>query len=184
MSLNRLSNHVLMANGISKPEHRKGSGYSISFRSGDDYNQFICSDCCTVNDDEETAVIEPYALDGRIFDQNFLESVNPSAKFTHLMNPEALMRGDGLFGEVMQHIFGETMEKDKKLNELMQSAQKRESDIKRSTEYTFYGRELSRMTGLEEKDMDKLIESIEPIKRSLVKITLREGITICFHYAR
>ena len=184
MSVNRYCLFILMTNGICRPENRKGSGYGITFRGGDAYNQYICSECCTINDDEETADVQPYALDDRIFNRKFIEDSNASAKFSHLVNPEVINSANGLFGEVMQHVYGETMERDRKLNELMQAAQKREEEIIKAAEYTFYGHTLSRMTGLEEDDMEELIESIKPFKRSFGKITLREAITLFFHYAR
>ena len=86
--------------------------------------------------------------------------------------------------EIMNHAYGKTVRREERINEMMRSSQKRESDIKKSSEYTFYGRELSRMCGLLESDMEVLIESIKPIERLLTKITLREGITLFFHYSR
>lgn len=184
MTINTYCLYQLMSNGIAKSENQRGSGYGFMFREGDEYYQYICSNCCIANDDPVTADDQPYALADRIFERSFIEANNPTSVFKHFIDDSILSKGDGLFMEIMNHAYGKTVRREERINEMMRSSQKRESDIKKSSEYTFYGRELSRMCGLLESDMEVLIESIKPIERLLTKITLREGITLFFHYSR
>ena len=134
---------------------------------------------------KETYDIQPFALDPKIFLEENLRK-NPSAKFKHFIDPEALFYNGGMFKSFLQQVHESGVQFLQNYDNLMKDYQILESEIRENSEYTFTGRDLSRMTGLDEADMTDLREHLQPFKRSfsLKEVTIDEAITLFFVYAR
>ena len=99
--------------------------------------------------------------------------------------PDQLLKfNGGLFGELLTHAYGSQIEFMRKHNELVRRSRVRESQIQADAEFKFSGRELSRMTGLYEEDLEELRNHIRPFERAFAKITTNEALMIFFVYAR
>ena len=71
----------------------------------DEYDQYICSDCRIDNENPKTKSNEPYFLESRVFERQFLEEVNPSVAFRHLAFDESLFSsGSNLLKNIMYDI--------------------------------------------------------------------------------
>ena len=134
---------------------------------------------------KETYDIQPFSLDPKIFLEENLRK-NPTARFSHFINPEALFYNGGMFKNVLQQMYGRGIKFFEDHDNLMKDYQILQSQIKENSEYTFTGRDLSRMTGLNEEDMTDLRKHLQPFKRSfsLKEVTIDEAITLFFVYAR
>ena len=128
--------------------------------------------------------MQPIELDKRVFSRAFITEKNPSASFESFINEAILNAGHFEFGDFVQYLYDDHLKHIKRCHELVLAAEMRESEIENSSEYTFHGRELSRMTGLFESDLEDLRSHLQPFSRSFAKITIDEAITIFFMYAR
>ena len=82
--VNRYALHIFVHNVLCSDEKRQGDGYAIGFRDSenqDEFDQYLCDKCIVENDDESTMDIQPYKIDNRVFDRDFIQKHNKSAKF-------------------------------------------------------------------------------------------------------
>lgn len=133
---------------------------------------------------KETIDQQPFKLNPRIFKKSFIEEYNPSHKFTNFIHDAVLDSKSFDFAEMVQNIYSRQQKRIEKTHELIKAAERREADIQKSSEYVFFGRELSRMTGLFEDDFPALRQHLQNYSRSFSKITIDEAITLFFMYAR
>ena len=133
---------------------------------------------------KETVDLQPFELSPRIFKKSFIEEYNPSQKFSNFINDAVLDSKSFAFGEMIQKFYSSQQKRIEKTHELIQAAERREADIQKSSEYVFFGRELSRMTGLSMDDFPALREHLQKYSRSFSKLTIDEAITLFFMYAR
>ena len=147
----------------------------------DEYDQYICSDCRIDNENPKTKSNEPYFLESRVLERQFLEEVNPSVAFRHLFDESLLSSGSTLFKNIMEHITANSAQMKIEIEELRKKVQASQEKSK----FIFESAKLHTLTGLTDTDLDEMKPYAERIKRSFSQhLTVKEVLTIAFVFFR
>lgn len=184
---NDMTNKKLLFNGLLS--NGVGDKFSIDFRNRegnnfDPYEQYVCSDCSRINENEQTRNDQPYFLEPKIFTYNFIHDHHPDAVIKGFMDEGLMVNNGPLFHQLITGIGQNMVEKRREIDNFIQSFEKMRTEIENNAKFLYTGRELKVLTGLKKEDFDEIVKYVKPFRTYFRSLSVEEVVTALFAYMR